>query len=166
MKNLYITLKAIVDTTRGAGSIKRSPDSDGYYSEPIHTEEIEAAQKALAEFKTCIEPDWLTVEPGTLIKVKDFDREPWAVRRFYHYTDAVITRTKDNNPLTLVTWNKAELLTPTEQALLAQRAVLKKLLALPEAKIALSYLHRGIGTSTEIAAWLEAETLINQEELP
>ena len=165
MKNLYTALKAIVDTTLGGGKVKRKPEPDGYYIEPIHKDEMEAAQKALAEFKAYAEPDWLTVEPGTLIKVKDYDGEPWAVRMFDHYSDVVITRTADNKPLTVVAWNKAEFFTPTELALVeAHREVLKKLLALPEAQKSLYYLHHGFGTATEKAVLLEAETLVNQRK--
>jgi hypothetical protein len=163
MKNLYLALKAIVDYTLGGGEIKNKPDLEGYYGEPIHKDELEYAQEALAENKAFFETDWSKVEPGTLIKVKDFEREPWAVRVFVHYSDVVITRTADNNPLMVVAWHKAELLTPTELELERHRAVLKKLLELSDTKKTLDSLHNGSGfRGTKQDAWLEAESLINQ----
>jgi len=40
------------------------------------------------------------------------------------------------------------------------RVVLAKLLALPHAKYELSYLDRGIGTSTESAVWLDVRRIV------
>jgi hypothetical protein len=164
MKNLYIALKTIVESTIGSGEIKRKPDSDGYYTEPLHKNELEYAQEALAENKEMFETDWSTIEPGTLIKVRDWISEPWFIREFhsYHWGKIMCRPLPGGTRIAPVEWRIAELLTSTELELERHRAVLKKLLAMPEAKKALDYLHSGLGTPTESAAWLEAETLINQ----
>ena len=43
------------------------------------------------------------------------------------------------------------------------REVLAKLLALQHAKYELSYLDRGIGTSTEIAVWLDVRKIVERK---
>jgi hypothetical protein len=41
-------LDSIVKGVRGGGCVARQPDSDGYYSEPIHRDEMDRAESALA----------------------------------------------------------------------------------------------------------------------
>lgn len=51
----------------------------------------------------------------------------------------------------------------TLAALEEARSVLAKLLALPHAKYELSYLDRGIGTSTESAVWLDVRRIVERK---
>ena len=165
MKNLYVALKTIVESTLGSGEIKRKPELDGYYSEPLHKNELEYAQEALAEHKEMFETDWSTIEPGTLIKVRDFVSEPWFIREFhsYHWGKIMCLPLPDGTRMAPVEWRIAELLTPTELELERHRAVLKKLLELSDTKKTLDSLHNGSGfRGTKQDAWLEAESLINQ----